>query len=101
MKRKRKFLAVFSGVLILVLGSYILVQGGTRIFEEWKREVPMMLLETTEKHFFPAFTRSEKREKESLKEWIINKAMMMIPLGGYINEKVHLRQKSKMQLHMR
>lgn len=87
MKRKRKFLAVFSGVLILVLGSYILVQGGTRIFEEWKREVPMMLLETTEKHFFPAFTRSEKREKESLKEWIINKAMMMIPLGGYINEK--------------
>lgn len=86
MKRNRRILAVLSGTLIVILGSYILFQGGTRVAAEWKIQLQRSLFETTERNFMPVLACSEKQDKRGLKEWITKRALRIVPLGCYIEE---------------
>lgn len=84
---RKKTLTILSSFLILGLGLYILLHGGTRIAEEWKREFQVKLIEETEKSFMPSMAYSEREKEKSLKEWFAARAMQIIPLGGYVEEK--------------
>lgn len=84
MRRNRKILRMLIGLLVFALGFYILFYGGVRIAKEWKMQFQTELTEITEETFMPVLARSGNREKRSLKEWIAEKAMFIIPLGSYI-----------------
>lgn len=74
------------GVLITGLGGYILLQGGTRIVQEWKYRFQEEVIAATEQSLVPGMVYSGTQKKTGVKEWITEKALSMIPLGSYLED---------------
>ncbi len=78
--------AVMGGVAVLLCVSAIYT-GGTRIAEEWRMQFHENLQKVTEKMYMTGLTYLDHEEK-SARETIVKCAFRLVPLGGYIDEKV-------------
>lgn len=78
---------VLTGLIICVLGGYIIVGGSQRIWKSWKERMFQKIQEDSEQMYFPGITYSEKKsEEQSVEEWITKMAANMIPLANYVGE---------------
>lgn len=69
---------------MISLGSYVLIHGGTRIFQEWNVQLCQMLQETSEETYLPNITYQTRSEDLNIETWITKKAVDIIPLGSYV-----------------
>lgn len=83
----KKKLMILSGILICILSLYVLIQGGTRIIEEWKNEFHTELAETTEKSLMPGLYYALNGKEASKDNWIENQITTFFPISGYVSEK--------------
>lgn len=86
MENKKKALTFVTGILIILMGIYILFQGSSRLIDAWKKESQVYLLRTAQKVWIPALVYSDSARVWNVQEWIYNQAKLLIPLTGYINE---------------
>lgn len=82
--RKNKVTIILVG-LILILSGYILLQGGSRMIENWKLQIHENLAETTEKLFLPGIYYAMNDEAEG--NWLEDQIQVFFPLTGYVEEK--------------
>lgn len=83
-KKAATYLLEFS---IFLLGIYVIVQGGTRIIEEWKMDVNEKLTEMAQDTFLPGISYVMKDKEEDGSNWLENQVRRLFPITDYISEK--------------
>lgn len=86
-KRNKK---IEKGIIygaIAILGSYVILSGGSRIVGELKVKLNQGLQKQAEKLYLPNLTYASLDEQKSFSKWIVDKALQMIPIGGYVQAK--------------
>lgn len=69
-------------ILIFYVGIYLQIDmSGSEV----TMKINQGLIEASGKMYFAGFFYPEEKKMVSAKEWIVEKAMNMIPLGGYVN----------------
>lgn len=86
MRKRKKALTCVTGILIILMGIYILFQESSRLIDEWKEESQVYLLRTAQEVWIPALVYSDSAREWNMKEWICNQAKLLIPLSSYIKE---------------
>lgn len=87
MKRRWKINGILIWGTMILLGSYILLEGSSRIWKEWNLQLHQKLQAESEQLLLPNFAYFKEGEERSLSEWIIGKVMDTIPLGSYVEGK--------------
>ncbi len=86
MRKRKKALTCVTGILIILMGIYILFQESSRLIDEWKEESQVYLLRTAQEVWIPALVYSDSAREWNMQEWICNQAKLLIPLSSYIKE---------------
>lgn len=74
------------GIMILILGGYILFQGGARIIEGWQIKLQKSLAETTVNKFLPGLYYACFGNEKEEHNWLEEQVEALFPFGGYWNE---------------
>lgn len=85
MNRKIKVSYLLIGVLILILGVYVVYSGGMRIFDYWEVGVGQELQTKAEEMFLPNLLYQPGEESTSLSEWLADQGSQVSPLGKYVS----------------
>lgn len=86
--KKWRMSTLLTGIIICILGGYVLLKGSRQIWNSWKLQIAQEIQEHAEMMYFPGIACSEKQsDKRSVNEWISGMAMNLFPLGKYIGSK--------------
>ncbi len=85
--RKMRFYNIVVGsILCAVAGGALLREKGT-IADNIRETIGQTAQEKAEEMFFPALVHYSRNSKGTVKEWVADQAMQMMPLGNYVQEK--------------
>lgn len=70
-------------------GAYIILSGGARILEEWRPGFYQGFSAIAERTYALNLSYTGEEKTLSLKEWVADKAMQMLPLGSYVEGKAY------------
>lgn len=86
MRRRWNFREILTGSVIASLGFYVIYNGSTRIWDEWKIQINEGLQAKTEETYMTGLSYMNQ-EEQNLEEWIAGRALGILPLGNYIDGK--------------
>lgn len=84
MNKWKNALTILVMLLIFCMGSYVILQGGSRIIEEWKSEFQISLLEKSVSKWMPSLVYSPKEDKQDMRKWISENTTQWFPLSSYV-----------------
>lgn len=89
MERRKQISRILIGIVAGILVIYTCLHIPVRVKKEEKNQEKMnrMLLKQSQKMYLPGFSYLEEGEEGSLEDWVVQKAMEMIPVGTYLEER--------------
>jgi len=88
LNRKIKGSYLLTGVLILILGAYVIYSGGVRIFDYWEIGMGQEVQEKAEEMFLPNLLYQPGEESTSVTEWLAEQGSLISPLSKYVSSSI-------------
>ena len=89
MESGKRISRIMIGIVTCILVIYTCLHLPVRVKREERNQDKMnrMLLKQSQKMYLPGFTYLEVGEDGSLEDWVVHRAMEMIPVGTYMEER--------------
>jgi len=86
LNRKIKGSYLLIGALIVILGVYVIYNGGIRILDYWDTGLSQRVQAKAEEMFLPNLLYQPGEENTSLTKWLASQGAFVSPLSKYVND---------------
>lgn len=85
LNKKIRISQVLIGVLIVILGAYVIFGGGVRILDEWQLKAGQGVQAKAEEMFLPNLLYQPGEKTMNPSQWLAGRGDQLLPLSGYVN----------------